>query len=232
MSQSITVATIAPALIGSLVGGLLAFGSNWMLQSWERTRSRRAAVNSAIATLAMMNNDFGNFKGAYPRLLAQQREHLPGLPDWQIVLPINFNFSPDLKFSYAQLGFIAEFEPHDALLDLHMAERRYRDLAATAKQLNEATMERQRKSETVLSGMTRLDKRVISERLGPELAGRLDGLHAAILQNLERDQESYDKARDSIRAAGVRAIGKRGLIEFELDVDRLGSSASIRRAET
>lgn len=192
---------VIKALIGTLIGALLAFGANFWFQHFQRRRDQLAAGNVATLTLLHQLGDVRTVK----RMIAAEMEERKDLPLWARIRPMAATVDATSKYDYASIIYLTDIEP-TLFADLAVGWLRHQNLAYLMDQHREAAREIQRRAEE--SKIQLMDDPALKAAIGKELTARQEGFVEAILELCQRSEPEYLTTAERLYCALRRKFGE------------------------
>ena len=185
---------VGKPLIGTLVGGGIAFYTNWWLQKQTRTRDNIAAGQRALFTIRSQFDDFCNCRYGLRVSMARVSEAMSKGPFWLYAKPMGFHFNAANVFDFKSLGFLLATEAGMKIYGrLQFLERTYLDFTGRLEDINTSALELQKESVPVYREKRDITFEEMENKLGPELIGRTNDQQCAVVLRLERDGPRYLK---------------------------------------
>jgi hypothetical protein len=209
-------ADVFKALLGTLIGGTLAFWFGLRKDHLARQQEQRAAGNAAITTVARMVSDFMQVRFA----IADHRKTIlaakPGLPLWMQVLPMPFKHAENLHFDIRGLTFIFDHKQGpDVFNKLMNVEIKYHSFFHLVAEHRKFAEEGQNLiAEHHPDPMQQLPTSQLAATLGFARVKRLESLIKGIFSYVDDPKNVYDEAAEELPKL-LKGIFKKGVVKLE-----------------
>ena len=207
---------VGKALVGTFVGAVLAFASNYYFQYRQRRRENLAAGHVATLVVAQQASDYISVRAAFLAERQQRVKDPAASPAWLYFKPMRYAFSDSLRFDFRALAFLAETKHFTVLQKLMLAETHYRSLSRLVAKFNDEATQLQKSllALGVRDGVPFILEEV-ERRLPVDLRATNVSLAQALVLRFEKDESDYRDALDSLHAALVAEFGPTGILKAE-----------------
>lgn len=203
---------ILKSLVGTFIGAILAFVSNWWFKYESHRREELAAGLRALFTIRSQFDDFINVRFALQHSMNAMAKIMPNEPEWCYAKPMTFNFDPSNTFDFKSLSFLLSIETgRSAYEGLQFIERTYLDLMARHADLNASALELQKATAEIFRthlNMAATTFETMEGMLGPELPTRVRSHLQAVVIRIDRDEQRYAKVFNDLNAEMNKLFGE------------------------
>lgn len=209
-------ADVFKALLGTLIGGTLAFWFALRKDHLIRRQEQRAAGNAAITIVARMVSDFMQVRFA----IADHRKTVlaaqPGTPLWMQVLPMPFRYAENLHFDIEALTFIFDYKQgpdvFNKLMNVEIKYHSFFHLIAEHRTFAEEAQDllAQRHPDPMQPHPTSQ----LADTLGVARVKRLESLIKGIFSYVDDPNNVYDEAADELPQL-LKNIFKKGVVKLQ-----------------
>jgi len=203
---------IIKPLVGTFIGAILAFLSNWWFKYESQSREELASGLRALFTIRSQFDDFINVRFALQHSMnAMAKAIMFNEPEWCYAKPMAFNFNPSNIFDFKSLSFLLSTETgRNAYQGLQLIERTYLDFTARHADLNSSALELQKTTAELFRthlNLTSATLETMESMLGPELPARVKSHLQALVIRIDRDERRYLKVFDELNTVMDQLFG-------------------------